>query len=314
VSLGTAARMRFRPYPPRKGDTILALELQPRSAYLLQDDVRWKWQPQRAADAGAALFDHLSHAGGAMSALPKALLFDLGGVVMALDWDRVFSHWAEHSGVDSSEIRRRYAFDPPYERHERGEIGERDYYAALRDSLGIEIGDEALAEGWGRVFAGEITPTVRLIEQVKDRVPVYAFSNTNTAHERVWSRQFAAALAHFRKVFVSSRMGATQARARRLRAHRRGDRRRARRHPLLRRHDRERRGCARRGPSRGPRERAAGRTRRPAALAGVGPGSDPGLTPVCPYLYWSAPALATWPSWSDMTPETPIAPTILPSM
>ncbi len=139
--------------------------------------------------------------------LPKALLFDLGGVVMALDWDRVFSHWAEHSGVDAGEIRRRYSFDPPYERHERGEIGERDYYAALRNSLGIEIGDEALAEGWGRVFAGEITPTVRLIEQVKDRVPVYAFSNTNTAHERVWSRQFAAALAHFRKVFVSSRMG-----------------------------------------------------------------------------------------------------------
>jgi alkylated DNA repair dioxygenase AlkB len=44
VSLGTAARMRFRPYPPRKGDAILALELQPRSAYILQDDVRWKWQ------------------------------------------------------------------------------------------------------------------------------------------------------------------------------------------------------------------------------------------------------------------------------
>jgi alkylated DNA repair dioxygenase AlkB len=52
VSLGTAARMRFRPYPPRKGDPILALELQPRSAYILQDDVRWKWQHSVAPTPG----------------------------------------------------------------------------------------------------------------------------------------------------------------------------------------------------------------------------------------------------------------------
>jgi alkylated DNA repair dioxygenase AlkB len=44
VSLGTAARMRFRPYPPRKGDATFALDLPPRSAYILQDDARWKWQ------------------------------------------------------------------------------------------------------------------------------------------------------------------------------------------------------------------------------------------------------------------------------
>jgi alkylated DNA repair dioxygenase AlkB len=44
VSLGTPARMRFRPFPPIKRDTILALDLAPRSAYVLRDDVRWKWQ------------------------------------------------------------------------------------------------------------------------------------------------------------------------------------------------------------------------------------------------------------------------------
>ena len=44
VSLASAARMRFRPYPPAKGARILALDLAPRSAYVLRDDVRWKWQ------------------------------------------------------------------------------------------------------------------------------------------------------------------------------------------------------------------------------------------------------------------------------
>jgi alkylated DNA repair dioxygenase AlkB len=46
VSLGGWCRMRFRPYPPRKGtkQPVYALELEPRSAYVLQGNVRWRWQ------------------------------------------------------------------------------------------------------------------------------------------------------------------------------------------------------------------------------------------------------------------------------
>jgi alkylated DNA repair dioxygenase AlkB len=46
VSLGSAARLRFRPYPPRepKKDDILTLELAPRSAYRIARSARWGWQ------------------------------------------------------------------------------------------------------------------------------------------------------------------------------------------------------------------------------------------------------------------------------
>ena len=44
VSLGGSARMRFRPYPPRRGDPVLTLDLAPRSAYILRDAARWGWQ------------------------------------------------------------------------------------------------------------------------------------------------------------------------------------------------------------------------------------------------------------------------------
>ncbi len=46
VSLGTACRMRFRPWPHAKGDNRDALELNlaPRSAYAMRDAVRWRWQ------------------------------------------------------------------------------------------------------------------------------------------------------------------------------------------------------------------------------------------------------------------------------
>jgi alkylated DNA repair dioxygenase AlkB len=45
VSLAGAARMRLRPYPPRKGDrTALALTLEPRSVYSIRGEARWGWQ------------------------------------------------------------------------------------------------------------------------------------------------------------------------------------------------------------------------------------------------------------------------------
>ena len=46
VSLATPTRMRFRPYPPAKGrdPRAFALMVEPRSAYVMQRDARWKWQ------------------------------------------------------------------------------------------------------------------------------------------------------------------------------------------------------------------------------------------------------------------------------
>jgi alkylated DNA repair dioxygenase AlkB len=46
VSLGAPARLRLRPYPhvKRATERALAVVLAPRSAYVLRDDARWRWQ------------------------------------------------------------------------------------------------------------------------------------------------------------------------------------------------------------------------------------------------------------------------------
>jgi putative hydrolase of the HAD superfamily len=136
-----------------------------------------------------------------------ALLFDLGGVIMGLDWDRAFQRWGRASHVPPEALATLFAFDGPYERHERGEIGELDYYATLRRSLAIDIDDDEFRAGWRAVFTEPVHETVALLEKLTDRVPLYAFSNSNPAHQAVWSRKFRQALANFRRVFVSSEMG-----------------------------------------------------------------------------------------------------------
>lgn len=46
VSLGSAATLRFRPYPPTPGvkSVLRELEAAPRSAYSMRGPARWKWQ------------------------------------------------------------------------------------------------------------------------------------------------------------------------------------------------------------------------------------------------------------------------------
>jgi putative hydrolase of the HAD superfamily len=135
-----------------------------------------------------------------------ALLFDLGGVVIEIDFDRVFSHWALYSNQNLETIKSRFTFDSYYERHERGEIEASEYFASLRRSLGIDITDEKFIAGWNSIYVGEIPGVATVLSDVKEKLPIYAFTNSNSTHQLVWSKKFGQVLNLFRDVFVSSEM------------------------------------------------------------------------------------------------------------
>jgi putative hydrolase of the HAD superfamily len=136
---------------------------------------------------------------------PDALLFDLGGVVIDIDFNRAFAHWAKHAGCDEQLVRERFSQDTAYCRHEVGEIGVAEYFASLRTSLGIDLSDAQFLDGWNAFYIGEIPGIAALLARV--RIPLYAFTNTNRAHEACWSAQFAEIMPLFRKIFVSSTIG-----------------------------------------------------------------------------------------------------------
>src|SRR3954452_10955838 len=46
-----------------------------------------------------------------------------------------------------------------------------------------------------------------LLARAADRLPLYAFSNTNRAHVAHFSQSYAGLLGHFRKLFLSSTIG-----------------------------------------------------------------------------------------------------------
>ena len=136
-----------------------------------------------------------------------ALLFDLGRVVVDIDFNLAFAKWAEYARCDQAVIARRFLHDDAYKRHERGEIDTDRYFTALRLALGVEISNAQLLDGWNAIFVGEMPGISPLLREVAHRFPLYVFSNSNREHELYWSKRFTAVLRHFREIYVSSTIG-----------------------------------------------------------------------------------------------------------
>lgn len=136
-----------------------------------------------------------------------ALLFDLGGVVIEIDWGRVFQAWADAARVSPVDIAARFSFDDAYEAHERGEITSHAYCAHLRGALGVPLADDELLAGWNALFVAPVPGMTALLERLAGAYPLYAFSNTNAAHVAYWKPRYRAALQPFSAVYCSCEIG-----------------------------------------------------------------------------------------------------------
>jgi putative hydrolase of the HAD superfamily len=132
-----------------------------------------------------------------------ALLFDIGNVIYSIDFNRALACWAAHASCEAALLAGRFTIDAAFRRHEIGEITDTEFFAALRSMLRIELSDAQLLEGWNAIFLDEPPGISAALADAAARVPLYAFSNTNAAHEVHWSAKYAATLAHFRKIFLS---------------------------------------------------------------------------------------------------------------
>jgi glucose-1-phosphatase len=136
-----------------------------------------------------------------------ALLFDLGRVVLDIDFSKAVACWADHAGCKTDDLVGRFVRTEAYWHHETGKISDAAYFESLRTSLGIPLSDAQFLEGWNAIFAGEMPGIAPLLARAAKRLPLYVFSNTNNAHVEYFSVVHADLLGHFREIFFSSSIG-----------------------------------------------------------------------------------------------------------
>ena len=126
-----------------------------------------------------------------------ALLFDLGRVVIDIDFKRAIACWAGHARCDPRLIEERFRRDVSHRRHEVGEIDMAEYFAGLKAACDFDLSYAQFVEGWNAIFIGEMPGMAELLERAARQLPLYAFTNTNPDHEAVWSRAALVSVGHF---------------------------------------------------------------------------------------------------------------------
>lgn len=138
---------------------------------------------------------------------PDAIIFDLGGVIIDIDFNRVFERWAQLSGHDALSIQQRFTVDNAYRQHERGELSPQQYFGYQRELHGLSLTDEQMLDGWNAIFGPEIPGVRALIKRALTVAPCVVFSNTNATHQAYWAPALSDTLNLFDQVFVSNELG-----------------------------------------------------------------------------------------------------------
>jgi putative hydrolase of the HAD superfamily len=137
----------------------------------------------------------------------QALLFDLGGVLIDVDFNRVLEYWQPISRLSLEELKNTFSSDLPYQQHERGEITAAQYFAHLAMTLELQDDPAHISAGWNAIFGREITETRLLVQEARAHLPCYVFSNTNATHQVAWTALYPDLAQSFERIFVSSDMG-----------------------------------------------------------------------------------------------------------
>ena len=91
---------------------------------------------------------------------PSALLFDLGGVLLDIDFNRVFNVWAQQDTVKAASIAEEFSTNESVRsahiQHEIGQLSDESYFRNVQQELSLTLSIQEIHTGWNDIFLGEI--------------------------------------------------------------------------------------------------------------------------------------------------------------
>jgi len=118
----------------------------------------------------------------------KAIFFDLGNVLLALNWKTTFKRILERSALSSDELGERF-FHTRYVQYELNQITTDEFFSDFKRLLEYEGSKEELQAITTHIFS-PIDNHVALAKRLKARHRLGIISNTNQAHADFFEAQY----------------------------------------------------------------------------------------------------------------------------
>lgn len=86
-------------------------------------------------------------------------IFDLGNVIVDIDFNRVLGAWSDFSRVPLATLKQNFAMGETFHLHERGEISDEAFAERFCREMGLSLSYEQFSHGWQAIFVA-IRPEV----------------------------------------------------------------------------------------------------------------------------------------------------------
>jgi glucose-1-phosphatase len=112
----------------------------------------------------------------------KALIFDLGGVIVDLSVDHTLQAFSDLSGFEKEKVKDIYYSSEGFEAYEKGLITDDDFRNLVRETYAISSPAAVIDASWNAMIRGLPVRKLQLMEELMKTYSVYLLSNTNSIH------------------------------------------------------------------------------------------------------------------------------------
>lgn len=112
----------------------------------------------------------------------KNIIFDLGGVIIDLDYNRTFAAFRKLGAANINAIYTQSKQDDLFDQYEIGKISSEVFRAALQKKLSIRVNLKEFDDAWNAMLLDIPQKRLDFIKRLKNDYKIFLFSNTNEIH------------------------------------------------------------------------------------------------------------------------------------
>jgi putative hydrolase of the HAD superfamily len=120
----------------------------------------------------------------------KTVIFDLGGVIVPLDFKLGYARMEPLCRYTAAEIPKRLRQTDLVTRYEIGAIESPAFVAQLSELLGLKVSYSEFCELWSSIFLPETLIQEPLLQRIRERHRLLLLSNTNDLHFSMIERTY----------------------------------------------------------------------------------------------------------------------------
>jgi epoxide hydrolase-like predicted phosphatase len=112
----------------------------------------------------------------------KNIIFDLGGVIMNIDFKKTEEAFAALGFPDFSQYMTQYHITPFFSAYELGEIDNAAFIRGVQQIASKPIADHKIIQAWNALLLDFPAENIALLENIKKEYRIFLLSNTNALH------------------------------------------------------------------------------------------------------------------------------------